>query len=99
MPVNMCCALMEAQLINCIPNKRYDADCIVQYNAKFDEYGLPIKDGGNSVILIQFCPWCGKKLPESKRDTWFDVLEKKGYVDPTSENVPEPFKDGRWWRT
>jgi len=26
------------------------------------EYGLIIHDGGRSKILIQYCPWCGKRL-------------------------------------
>ena len=31
-------------------------------------YGLIIHDGGTSAVTIQFCPWCGSKLPASKRD-------------------------------
>ena len=27
-------------------------------------YGLIVHDGGSSVIRIDFCPWCGSKLPE-----------------------------------
>jgi hypothetical protein len=27
-------------------------------------YGLLIHDGGSSVIEINFCPWCGSKLPK-----------------------------------
>lgn len=26
-------------------------------------YGLIVHDGGQSVITISFCPWCGTKLP------------------------------------
>ncbi|MFB9863028.1 DUF6980 family protein [Rufibacter immobilis] len=25
-------------------------------------YGIPIHDGGTSVITINFCPWCGTNL-------------------------------------
>jgi hypothetical protein len=25
--------------------------------------GILIKDGGTSMILINFCPWCGVSLP------------------------------------
>lgn len=24
--------------------------------------GIPIDDGGSSVVLIQFCPWCGRRV-------------------------------------
>jgi hypothetical protein len=26
-------------------------------------YGIIVHDGGSSVVEVQFCPWCGKKLP------------------------------------
>jgi hypothetical protein len=26
-------------------------------------FGIMIHDGGNGVIQIAFCPWCGAKLP------------------------------------
>lgn len=25
-------------------------------------WGIPVHDGGSSVILISYCPWCGKKV-------------------------------------
>lgn len=25
-------------------------------------YGIPIHDGGSSIIEIKFCPWCGNKI-------------------------------------
>jgi hypothetical protein len=38
-----------------------DVDVIIN---KWDEglYGIPIHDGGTSMILINYCPWCGTKL-------------------------------------
>lgn len=27
-------------------------------------YGLQDHDGGSSFIEIQYCPWCGSKLPK-----------------------------------
>ncbi len=32
---------------------------IIKYKKGF---GIPVRDGGSSFILIQYCPWCGKKL-------------------------------------
>jgi hypothetical protein len=43
-------------------------DALVRFSAQFQEYGLIIHDGGASVITINFCPWCGQRLPESQRD-------------------------------
>jgi hypothetical protein len=44
------------------------------YAANFGEYGIPVPDGGSSYITLEFCPWCGTKLPPSKRDEYFDRL-------------------------
>lgn len=26
-------------------------------------FGIPVHDGGTSAIAIEYCPWCGTKLP------------------------------------
>jgi predicted RNA-binding Zn-ribbon protein involved in translation (DUF1610 family) len=45
------------------PN-RYDCpDCLIGFSEKWDEYGIIIHDGGGSWVTIQYCPWCGAKLP------------------------------------
>jgi hypothetical protein len=46
-------------------------------------------------MSIDYCPWCGSKLPDSQRDRWFDEVERLG-VDPWTEDVPAEFEDGRW---
>ena len=73
------------------------SDATVIYNEVFDEYGLLIHDGGNSKILIGFCPWCGKKLPESKRDCWFDELEAIGIESPFEQEIPKKYQTRAWW--
>jgi hypothetical protein len=73
-------------------------DYILVYNEKFDEYGIPVRDGGSSKIDIDFCPWCGVKLPPSKRDLWFETLASLGYDDPWSQDLPKEFESGLWWR-
>lgn len=96
---NYCCENMTyhldkfKELVN--PN---DPDVIIVYSAKFDEYGIPIKDGGNSYIEIQYCPWCGTKLPESKRDTWFEELEKQGIHDPFNSDIPKEYESDQWYK-
>lgn len=71
-------------------------DALVAYIPKFDEYGLLVHDGGSSMVQIQFCPWCGTRLPESKRDRWFDELEKRG-IDPLSKSIPPEFESDAWY--
>lgn len=87
----MCCEMMEYFLNNNESNK------IIQYSDRFDEYGIVIHDGGNSSIIINYCPWCGKELPKSKRDKWFDTLEKLGFINPLEEDIPIEFKSNLWW--
>lgn len=66
---------------------------------EFREYGVPILDGGSSFLQMSFCPWCGKKLPESLRDEFYDILEAKGidYSCP-KEELPENMRSEKWWQ-
>lgn len=66
------------------------ADIIVRYMPKFDEYFI-------GDYRIQYCPWCGKKLPASKRDLWFDTLEKMGITEVDDKRIPKRFKSGAWY--
>ena len=69
----------------------------IQYIPKFREYGLRVLDGGSSVIALNFCPWCGEKLPDSLRMDWFAQLEKRG-IDPTAnETIPPEFETDQWY--
>lgn len=75
-------------------------DYVISYSAVFDEYGLIIHDGGSSKYTISFCPFCGAKLPESKRERWFDELEKLGFDEPIgADNLPEKYKSDAWYRS
>ena len=29
-------------------------------------FGIPVRDGGTAVVRIEYCPWCGIKLPEQE---------------------------------
>ena len=48
--------------------KYNNSDTGIVYVEKFDEYGVKICDGATSYVVIEFCPWCGKKLPNSKKE-------------------------------
>jgi hypothetical protein len=71
-------------------------DTLISYTARFREYALIIHDGGMSGVGIAFCPWCGRRLPDSLRDRWFDELERLG-VDPWEDRIPPEFEDDRWF--
>ncbi|GAA4280288.1 DUF6980 family protein [Gaetbulibacter aestuarii] len=43
----------------------YNADVVMR---RWDDgtLGIPIHDGGSSIIVITFCPWCGQGLKPPK---------------------------------
>jgi len=90
MPVGPCC---------CDRMRRYIGldDVGILYVAKFREYGLPVLDGGPSFIVIDFCPWCGRRLPASLRDKWFEEIERLG-LEPDSPSLPARYATDEWWR-
>jgi hypothetical protein len=69
----------------------------VIYNRCFREYGIRILDGGSAVQLIDFCPWCGKQLPSSLRDLWFERLRALG-LEPGDSKIPDEMMTDAWWR-
>lgn len=66
------------------------------YSEAVDEYGINIAEDHVSMILIEYCPWCGSKLPDSKRDAWFETLEAMGYDRPFDQHIPCEFKSAKW---
>jgi len=95
-----CCDEMERKINQkCEFNKSVFEcpDNLIWFDSKFNEYGLIIHDGGESYVEINYCPWCGCKLPKSKRELWFNTLEKLGYNDPVEQDIPEDFKSDKWY--
>lgn len=76
-----------------------DPDILVSYISKFNEYGIIIHDGGSSSIGISYCPWCGSRLPESKRDEWHEALEKLGFDDPSEQDIPTEYNSEAWYQS
>ena len=64
--------------------------------SKFREIGVRVLDGGSSYVEFRHCPWCGRALPESLRDRWFDELERLG-IAPWNGEVPVEYTDHRWY--
>ncbi|MDQ0878907.1 hypothetical protein QFZ77_007566 [Paenibacillus sp. V4I3] len=93
-----CCVEMAYHLSAGIGVDPYqDADVIIIHYKKYDEYGIPIKDGGTSFISISNCPWCGTLLPSSKRDLWWDTLQRLGYEETSEQEIPKEFETDEWW--
>ncbi|WP_425471236.1 DUF6980 family protein [Xylanimonas allomyrinae] len=61
------------------------------------EWSIQILDGGTSGLVLDYCPFCGTRLPTSMRTAWFDRLEDLG-LDPDDLKVPAEMSSDRWWR-
>ena len=85
--MNFCCKLMETNVTDLMT---------VDYYPVFNEYGIIIP-GDKSIMTLKYCPWCGKKLPDSMRLRWFEELEKLGYDEPFDQDIPEIYRDDRWY--
>ena len=66
-----CCTMMTTnveQRCDMHPDPFDCVDRLVYYSEELREHGLIIHDGGTSYVAIVYCPWCGTRLPESRRD-------------------------------
>ena len=96
---SFCCREMSKALSNECSQHPDPFDCpdsLIHYFPRFDEYGLVIHDGGSSVQLINYCPWCGSNLPASKRDQWFSALGALGYDHPLTQEIPKEYLTDEW---
>jgi hypothetical protein len=72
------------------------ADALVVYNEIMNEFGIIIHDGTASYLLIDRCPWCGTRLPQSARDAWFERVDALEL--PENATPPLEFLPGAWRR-
>ena len=93
-----CCEMMKHN-VSC-ECKECVGDKTIFYSKRFDEYMIPVSEDGLSGICIAYCPWCGQKLPESKRERWFEELDEMGIEFSLfdTEQVPEPYLSDEWWK-
>jgi hypothetical protein len=74
----------------------------INYSAKFREYYLPLGCKSSAIQLIDYCPWCGTKLPVSLNDEYISILDEYGIDDYFDEEqlkrLPPEFKTDEWWK-
>ena len=66
----LCCLRLEEVLEQTCPTHRSKYECP---DILLDEHtdgtiGIIVHDGGESMITIHYCPWCGRKLHEAEGD-------------------------------
>ena len=97
-PDQHCCLQMAYYISRPVECESQGANRVVDWIKPWDEYRIPVSYDGNSSTLIAYCPWCGAKLPESKRERWYETLHQLGYDDPSEQVIPEEFDSDLWWR-
>ena len=84
-----CCDMMGFHI--------YKREKIIRYDAPTRTYG--IKATKTVRQRIDFCPWCGVKLPSDLSDElvriMFDELDLTGFDDP---RMPQELKTDEWWK-
>jgi hypothetical protein len=50
-----------------LPDPVDDPDSLIGYFRSTGDYGIRIHDGGSSMIVIDFCPWCRARLRPKDR--------------------------------
>jgi len=68
----------------------------IEFIPKFREYGIAVRGEGKSVITIEFCPWCGSKLPQSLRTKWFERIDELG-IDEATDRIPVELRSEEWY--
>ena len=66
---SICCLQMADKIFDSLDEKgqiKYGEVDVVINKWKNGTYGIPIHDGGTSIIEIHFCPWCGQNLTDKK---------------------------------
>ncbi len=93
-----CCEMMKRNVF-CECNENA-GDKTIFYSKRFDEYMIPVSEDGLSGICIAYCPWCGQKLPESKRERWFEELDEMEIEFSLfdTEQVPPSYLSDDWWK-
>ncbi len=75
-----------------------DGDGNIGYVAKFNEYGIGIRGSDIGSITIEYCPWCGTKLPPSHREEWFRIVIDDLGLEPDDPKVPAEMHSELWWQ-
>jgi len=77
-------------------------DYPVKYKSEFREYGFNLPPF--NILSLDYCPWCGSKLPKDLRDEWFDTLEQEYDIETNigeardRKDIPNEFWSDEWWK-
>ena len=73
------------------------SDVKLHYEPEAREYYIAAENP-NKVYIIQYCPWCGSKLPSYLGGVMVDYILEAGYEGFDDPNLPDEFKTDDWWK-
>jgi len=75
-----------------------DDETAICYYPKLREFGIPVLDGGPSVIIFSHDPFSGKPLPKGLSTEWRAAVESAlGREYSWGDTVPDEFQSEAWW--
>jgi hypothetical protein len=94
-PEPQCCQTMAAAVAM--------GDCPVVYEPVFRRW--EIRQHYHRMFhdwQLEFCPWCGTRLPRDLGDEWTNRVEALGFTNgghySEIPGLPDDFKTDRWWK-
>jgi hypothetical protein len=69
---------------------------VILYSPRHRSYGLVIGSNPEDQFILEYCPFCGRKLPKDLSDEYFDAIRDENGMplDP----IPEEFRTDEWWK-
>jgi len=64
-----CCLVMAKHVSDSLDENQeiqHDNHDVIMNKWKDGTFGIPIHDGGSSVVEINFCPWCGENIKKNE---------------------------------
>jgi len=97
-PAQHCCLDLAYAIAHPVEILHQGPNRALDWSRAWDEYWIPVPYDGYSANLIRYCPWCGTRLPHSKKEQWYQALYALGFDDPGEQAIPAEFRSDRWWR-
>lgn len=64
-----CCEIMEdMSTLSCVMHDKYECPDVLIDRHKDGKMGIIIHDDGTSMMVINYCPWCGSKINKRKKN-------------------------------
>lgn len=96
-PREHCCEQMTRNIYD----ERAQIFYLPQYRSYYIEYIYEPEFRARHTL--NYCPWCGIKLPEDLTEKYYDFIKKDYGIDSYDTNdhpekIPDEFKTEEWWR-